>query len=73
VPTTIGAGGFPNTTSNPFRRTTISMFRVTYRGKPIEEPLAMLFDKRRPLPGYAKVFCDMLAEHVRKGFPLPRG
>jgi hypothetical protein len=47
--------------------------RVTYRGKPIEEPLAVLFDKRRPLPGYAKVFCDMLAEHVRKGFPLPRG
>ncbi len=51
----------------------VRVMRVTYRGKPIEEPLAMLFDKRRPLPGYAKVFCDMLAEHVRKGFPLPRG
>ena len=51
----------------------VRVMRVTYRGKPIEEPLAVLFDKRRPLPGYAKVFCDMLAEHVRKGFPLPRG
>jgi DNA-binding transcriptional LysR family regulator len=50
----------------------VRVLRVTYRGKPIEEPLAMLFDKRRPLPAYAKVFCDMLAEHVRKGFPLPR-
>ena len=50
----------------------VRVMRVTYRGKPIEEPLAVLFDKRRPLPGYAKVFCDMLAEHVRKGFPLPR-
>ena len=49
----------------------VRVMRVTYRGKPIEEPLAMLFDKRRPLPGYAKVFCEMLAEHVRKSFPVP--
>ena len=51
----------------------VRVLRVTYRGKPLEEPLAMLFDKRRPLPGYATVFCEMLAGHVRKGFPLPRG
>jgi LysR family nitrogen assimilation transcriptional regulator len=49
----------------------VRVMRVTYRGKPIEEPLAMLFDKRRPLPGYARVFCEMLAEHVRKTFPVP--
>ena len=49
----------------------VRVLRVNYRGKPIDEPLAMLFDKRRPLPGYAKVFCEMLAEHVRQGFPLP--
>ena len=49
----------------------VRVLRVTYRGKALEEPLAVLSDKRRPLPGYAKVFCDMLAEHVRKGFPLP--
>jgi DNA-binding transcriptional LysR family regulator len=51
----------------------VRVLRVTYRGKPLEEPLAILSDKRRPLPGYATVFCEMLAEHVRKGFPLPRG
>ena len=51
----------------------VRVLRVTYRGKPLSEPLAVLFDKRRPLPGYAKVFCEMLAEHVRTGFPLPRG
>jgi DNA-binding transcriptional LysR family regulator len=51
----------------------VRVLRVTYRGKPLEEPLAILSDKRRPLPGYAKVFCEMLAEHVRKGFPLPHG
>jgi DNA-binding transcriptional LysR family regulator len=50
----------------------VRVLRVTYRGKALDEPLAMLSDKRRPLPAYAKVFCDMLAEHVRKGFPLPR-
>lgn len=49
----------------------VRVLRVTYRGKPFDEPLAMLSDKRRPLPGYAKVFCEMLADHVRKGFPLP--
>ena len=49
----------------------VRMLRVTYRGKPLSEPLAMLSDKRRPLPGYAKAFCDMLAEHVRAGFPTP--
>ena len=51
----------------------VRVLRVTYRGKPLDEPLTVLSDKRRPLPGYAKVFCEMLAEHVRKGFPLPRG
>ena len=48
----------------------VRVLRVTYRGKPLSEPLSMVYDKRRPLPAYAKVFCDMLAEHVRKGFPL---
>jgi DNA-binding transcriptional LysR family regulator len=48
----------------------VRVLRVTYRGKPLSEPLAMLSDKRRPLPGYARVFCEVLAEHVRKGFPL---
>jgi LysR family nitrogen assimilation transcriptional regulator len=51
----------------------VRVLRVTYRGKPLNEPLTVLSDKRRPLPKYAKVFCEMLAEHVRKGFPLSHG
>src|SRR5439155_26127973 len=35
VPTRIGAGGYPNTTMNPFRTTTISQFRIKHRGKPV--------------------------------------
>ena len=48
----------------------VRVLRVTYRGKALEEPLAVLSDKRRPLPGYAKVFCDMLAEHVLARAPV---
>jgi len=50
----------------------VRVLRVTYRGKALEEPLAVLSHKRRPLPGYATLFCEMLAEHVRRSFPLPR-
>lgn len=51
-------------------RYSLRRVRVTYRGKPLNEPLAILSDRRRPLPPYAKVFCEMLAEHVRTVFPV---
>jgi DNA-binding transcriptional LysR family regulator len=46
--------------------------RVMYRGKPVDVPLAMLWDKRRPLPAYANVLCGMVAEHVQQAFPIKR-
>lgn len=36
----IGAGGFPNTTMNPFRKTEVSDFVVRYQGKPVTVPAA---------------------------------
>jgi DNA-binding transcriptional LysR family regulator len=54
------------------QRYAVRRFRVTYRGKPLDEPLVIVSDKRRSLPAYAQVFCDMLGEHVRKAFPVPR-
>lgn len=45
---------------------------IVYRGQPLREPLAVLWDKRRPLPRYAKAFCQMWAEHVRAVFPITR-
>jgi hypothetical protein len=30
----------------------------------------MLYDKRRPLPAYAKAFCDLAAAHAKKVFPV---
>ena len=50
-------------------RYVLRLLRVVYRGKPLSEPLNMVYDKRRPLPAYAKVFCDMLAVHAKKVFP----
>jgi len=51
---------------------TLQIVRLTYRGKPLREPLAVFWDKRRPLPRYATAFCEMLAEHMRKVFPITR-
>ena len=45
---------------------------LTYRGKPLREPLAVFWDKRRPLPRYAIGFCEMLADHMRTVFPITR-
>jgi DNA-binding transcriptional LysR family regulator len=51
-------------------RYVLRLLRVLYRGKPLSEPLTILYDKRRPLPAYAKVFCDMMADHAKKVFPV---
>lgn len=50
----------------------LKITRLTYRGRPLREPLAVLWDKRRPLPRYATAFCEMWAEHVREVFPITR-
>ena len=51
-------------------RYVLRRLRVLYRGKPLNEPLSMLYDKRRPLPAYAKAFCEMLALHAKRVFPV---
>jgi DNA-binding transcriptional LysR family regulator len=53
-------------------RYTLKIVPIVYRGQPLREPLAVLWDKRRPLPGYATAFCQMWAEHVRAIFPITR-
>jgi DNA-binding transcriptional LysR family regulator len=45
---------------------------VTHQGKPLQQPLAIFWDKRRPLPRYASAFCQMFAEHVSDVFPITR-
>jgi DNA-binding transcriptional LysR family regulator len=50
----------------------LRIVRLTYRRRPLREPLFIVWDKRRPLPPYAIAFCEMWAEHVRKIFPTTR-
>jgi DNA-binding transcriptional LysR family regulator len=45
---------------------------LTYRGRPLRTPMVILWDKQRPLPRYAKAYCEMLADYVREIFPITR-
>jgi DNA-binding transcriptional LysR family regulator len=45
---------------------------VTYRGKPLREPLAMFWDKRRQRTRYSVAFCEMLADYMREICPITR-
>lgn len=54
------------------RHYALRIVALTYRGKPLREPLTIVWDKRRPRPRYAADFCEMLAEYVREIFPITR-
>jgi LysR family nitrogen assimilation transcriptional regulator len=45
---------------------------LTYQGRPLRTPMVILWDKQRPLPHYAKAYCEMLADYVRETFPVTR-
>jgi len=45
---------------------------LTYRGRPLREPLTISWDKRRPLPRFAADYCGMLAGYMREIFPVSR-
>src|SRR5262245_33629258 len=58
--------------SLPTHRSQLRIVGLTYQGKPLREPLAIFWDKRRSLPSYATAFCKMLADHARQMFPVTR-
>jgi len=51
-------------------RYNLQIVRVTHRRKPIQERVAIQWDKRRPLPGYAESFCEELFEYMREVLPI---
>jgi DNA-binding transcriptional LysR family regulator len=53
-------------------RYSLRIARVTHRGKPLREPLVIQWDSRRPIPPYAKSFCEALAKHLREVLPITR-
>lgn len=56
----------------PTNRYRLRIARITHWGKPLREPLAALWDKRRVLPLYVRDFCESLAAHMREVFSISR-
>jgi len=54
------------------RRYQLRIAGLTYRGRPLREPLTISWDKRRPLPRFATDYCAMLAAYMREIFPISR-
>jgi LysR family nitrogen assimilation transcriptional regulator len=50
----------------------LSTARLTHNGQPLREPLALFWEKQRRLPRYGEAFCELLADHVRRVFPISR-
>jgi LysR family nitrogen assimilation transcriptional regulator len=51
-------------------RYSLRIVALTYRGRPLREPLTISWDKRRPLPRFATEYCGMLADYMREIFPI---
>ena len=54
----------------PTNRYRIRIARITHRRIPLRGTYAVNWDKRRGLPPYATDFCESLAAHMRKLFPI---
>jgi DNA-binding transcriptional LysR family regulator len=52
------------------RRYALRTARLAHEGKPLREPLGVVWDKRRLLPRYAQDFAELLAAHASKLFPI---
>ena len=56
----------------PTHRYRLRVVRLTHQGKPLVQPLAVLWDKRRALPRYAEDFCNSFVAYMREIFPSSR-
>ena len=54
----------------PTHRYRLRVARIMHHGRPLREPWAALWDKRRALPPYARDFCESLATYIREVFPI---
>jgi len=53
-------------------RYNLRIVRVTHRRKPIQERIAIQWDKRRLLPHYVSTFCEALAEYMHTVLAISR-
>jgi DNA-binding transcriptional LysR family regulator len=53
----------------PTSRYRLRVARITHEHRPLRETFAVLWDKRRTLPPYARDLCEMLAAHMQEVLP----
>ena len=63
----LGAAVIPDTMR--IAGTGLRIARLAYRGEPLQAPLAVLWDRLRPLPRYAEGFPEAFAAYLRKVHP----
>jgi LysR family transcriptional regulator, nitrogen assimilation regulatory protein len=51
-------------------RYNLQIVRVIHRRKPIQERVAIQWDKRRPLPGFAESFSEALVDYMHEVLPI---
>jgi len=51
-------------------RYALRIARVTHQRKPVRDRFVLHWDKRRPMPPYAKSFCEALAAYMREHLPI---
>jgi len=56
----------------PSHRYRLRVARITHRRRPLGGAYAVLWDKRRALPPYARDFCESLGAHMREALPASR-
>jgi DNA-binding transcriptional LysR family regulator len=56
----------------PTHRYRLDIVGLSYRNKPLREPYALVFDRRRARSPVADEFGRALANHVREAFPISR-
>ena len=55
----------------PTHRYVLNTFRITHKGRPLQMPMAVMWDRRRTLPAFARLFCDAFDRYARQVFPRP--
>jgi len=56
----------------PIHRYRLRVARVVHQGKPLEEPLTVMWNSHRALPRYGRGFCELLDAYMREVFPHVR-
>jgi DNA-binding transcriptional LysR family regulator len=56
----------------PTHRYRLRVVRIAHRRRPLREPWAVLWDKRRALPPCAKDFCESFAAYIREVSPISK-